>query len=239
MHTRPADHIAHYRIDAEAFDYFEPQSGPDADATRRIRDAVCHAARVPDGALVLDAGSGSGWLAHAVPRARVVSVDLGLRNLQRIRSENPAARVVCADLGRLPFRDEAFDHIVASEVIEHVPDPATVVQETVRCLVRGGRLTVSTPYRERLRYSLCIHCNRPTPANAHLHSFDEERHRTIAITAGLRDVRTTPIQNKLFITSRLSWLLRFLPYRIWRIVDRFCMFAVMKANTIIVTSIRP
>jgi SAM-dependent methyltransferase len=239
MQPHTADHIAHYRIDAEQFDYFEPQTGPDADATQRIRDGVVHAARIPTGALVLDAGSGSGWLGRTVPHARIVSVDLGLRNLQRIRETDPAARAVCADLTRLPFRDEAFARIVASEVIEHVPDPAAFVREAARCLSRGGRLTVSTPYKERLRYSLCIHCNRPTPANAHLHSFDETRHRTIAQAAGLQDVRMTPIQNKLFIASRLSWLLRSLPYRLWRIVDRFCMFALMKANTIIVTSIRP
>lgn len=239
MQSTTPDHIAHYRIDAEQFDYFELQTGPDADATQRIRDGVLHAARIPADALVLDAGSGNGWLGRSVPQARVVSVDLGLRNLQRIRDTDPTARVVCADLTRLPFRDGAFARIVASEVIEHVPDPSAVVREAARCLAHAGRLTVSTPYKERLRYSLCVHCNRPTPANAHLHSFDEHRHRAIAREAGLEDVRTTPIQNRLFIASRLSWLLRFLPYRLWRIVDRFCMFAMMKANTIIVTAIRP
>ncbi len=239
MQPVPTDHITHYRIDAEAFDYFEVQGGADADATRRIRDGVCAAARIPPGALVLDAGSGNGWLARAIPDARIVSVDLGVRNLRRIRSENPLARVVCADITRLPFREGTFSHVVASEVIEHVPDPDRAIRETARCLERGGRLTVSTPYRERLRYSLCIHCNTPTPANAHLHSFDEQRHRRMVEAAGMHSIRTTTIQNKVFIASRLSWLLRFLPYWLWRLVDRFFMFVVQKAHTIIVTSIHP
>jgi hypothetical protein len=50
-----------------------------------------------------------------------------------------------------------------------------VLDEMWRVVRPGGRVLISTPYRERIRYVLCIHCNQPTPIHAHLNSFDEHR----------------------------------------------------------------
>ncbi|MDH7516093.1 MAG: class I SAM-dependent methyltransferase, partial [Bacteroidota bacterium] len=144
-----ADHITHYRRDAEEFDYFEEPSPLNRDASRRIRQAVMREARLPNSGLVLDAGSGNGWLTEALhgTECLVVSVDLGLRNLERIRRERPDALCVCADLYRLPFRNASFDRVVCSEVLEHANDPEAVVAACAAVLKPGGRLTVSTPYR--------------------------------------------------------------------------------------------
>ena len=38
---------------------------------------------------------------------------------------------------------------------------------------KEGKLIITVPYKEKIQYHLCIHCNQLTPANAHLHSFDE------------------------------------------------------------------
>src|SRR5581483_8341823 len=48
---------------------------------------------------------------------------------------------------RLPFPEETFDVVVASDVIEHVQDAGAVVAEAARVLRRGGLLFLATPNR--------------------------------------------------------------------------------------------
>ncbi|MDT8324104.1 MAG: class I SAM-dependent methyltransferase [Bacteroidota bacterium] len=233
-----ADHQKHYRADAEEFDYFAPRTGADRDAARRIQEAVLYAARPGGDDIVCDLGSGGGWLLDDLAdsnRIRVVSVDLGMHNLRRLR-ERFGDRVlpVVADAARLPFRRGSFTCMIASEVLEHCNDPATVVRQAHGALAHGGRLVVSTPYREVLRYSLCIHCNRPTPQNAHLHSFDENRLSEMFREAGFAPARCFTLQNKAFLHLRLSPLFRFLPFRVWRLIDRLFTFVIAKCHTIVI-----
>ena len=51
--------------------------------------------------------------------------------------------VARADGRRLPFADGAFDRIIASEVLEHVPDDLAVLAELHRVLRPGGVLVTS------------------------------------------------------------------------------------------------
>ena len=52
---------------------------------------------------------------------------------------------VQGDGARLPFGDAAFDRVIASEVLEHVPDDQAACAELARVLKPGGRLAVTVP----------------------------------------------------------------------------------------------
>jgi SAM-dependent methyltransferase len=55
---------------------------------------------------------------------------------------------VVADLnGSLPFASEMADHVVSFEVIEHLAEPAQMLQEVVRILRPGGSFTLSAPFQ--------------------------------------------------------------------------------------------
>lgn len=45
----------------------------------------------------------------------------------------------------LPFADESFEIVTALAIIEHVNDPAMMIQEAVRVLKPGGRVIITTP----------------------------------------------------------------------------------------------
>ncbi len=45
----------------------------------------------------------------------------------------------------LPFRDSAFDTVLCSQVLEHVPEPALLMSEAFRVLKPGGHLLLTTP----------------------------------------------------------------------------------------------
>jgi SAM-dependent methyltransferase len=60
------------------------------------------------------------------------------------------------DALKLPFADEAFDRIIASEVLEHIPDDRGAIGELTRVLRPGGRMAVTVPARfpERINWML-------------------------------------------------------------------------------------
>jgi 2-polyprenyl-3-methyl-5-hydroxy-6-metoxy-1,4-benzoquinol methylase len=102
-------------------------------------------------ASVLDVGCGEGvvlerW-ARRRPGTRFVGTDLEDPTLQAEwaarRVENVEYRVSRAQEG-LPFGDGEFALASAIEVLEHVPEPETVVADMAR-VARGGHLLVSVP----------------------------------------------------------------------------------------------
>lgn len=233
------DYIAHYRLDAELFDYFETKSGVDRDSTRRIQQAILQELDLRKPGYMLDIGSGNGWLADATRNndASVISSDLSLRNLQKIKANavHPSLYIVC-DAHHLPFKENCISQLVASEMLEHVNEPERVLQEFYRVLGSKAKLILSTPYQEIIRTYLCVHCNQVSTANAHLHSFDERSLARLSQNAGFMRNSFKRIQNKLFLLSRLSFLCRFLPFSLWRIIDAAFTMFFNKPLTIILTA---
>jgi SAM-dependent methyltransferase len=104
------------------------------------------------GKRVLDAGCGvaygSAMLAEAGAR-EVVGVDVAGDILEAVRGKMPAAVSLReADVNRLPFEDDSFDVVVCFEVIEHLEDPWTALDEFARILGENGLLAVSSPNRD-------------------------------------------------------------------------------------------
>jgi SAM-dependent methyltransferase len=123
---------------------------------------------VRPGQLVLDLGAGTGRHAFEALRrgARVIALDPGRADLRQARDWIAAmgaageARAdgwpVAGDGRRLPFADGAFDRVILSEVLEHVPEDVAVLAEVRRVLRPEGRLAVSVPrwFPERLCWAL-------------------------------------------------------------------------------------
>jgi SAM-dependent methyltransferase len=111
------------------------------------------AARFVAGRSVLDAGCGTGYgtmmLASAGAR-RVTGVDIAGAVIALAR-QSAAENVFyeTADVAQLPHVDASFDVVVCFETIEHVHDPAAVLDELKRVLAPGGLLLISSPNRDR------------------------------------------------------------------------------------------
>ncbi len=106
-----------------------------------IRDLVTEASGMPPGTWVLDAGAGEGRFRPLFSQQRYVALDSAVGD-----SGWDYSRLhVRGDLARLPLADEAFDAVLCTQVLEHVPDPAGVLSETHRVLKPGGRLFLSAP----------------------------------------------------------------------------------------------
>jgi dolichol-phosphate mannosyltransferase len=108
---------------------------------------------------VLDVGCGSSRIIGALPAGSVAS-DVRIEKLRYARRFGRP--LVQASGVHLPFADGAFPCVVCSQVIEHVPKSAPILEELDRVLRPGGRLVLGTPdyarwewvWMEKL-YGLC------------------------------------------------------------------------------------
>jgi ubiquinone/menaquinone biosynthesis C-methylase UbiE/uncharacterized protein YbaR (Trm112 family) len=215
------DYLSHYEKDAREFDYFEERSGATAHSERRLREYILSI--VPKGAQsILDVGCGSAWVAKSFQNSGkfMCSLDVSSENPRKAieRYPSPNHVGVAADAYHLPFKDGSFGAIIASEIIEHVDDPKAFAAELMRVVIPNGAVIISTPYKEKLVYELCIHCNQLTPHNAHLHSWNESSLRAL-FNGSFSNWEFYTFNNKLLLFARTYPVLQWMPFGMWKMVD--------------------
>jgi len=103
----------------------------------------------PTGLRVLDLGCGGGHNGALLKRAgarEVVGVELDAGAAAQARTRLDAV-VECdlTDLGAAQLGEELFDAILASDVLEHLPEPEVVLAQALTRLRPGGVVVVSLP----------------------------------------------------------------------------------------------
>ena len=110
-----------------------------------------------EGSRTLEIGCGAGnlLLQATVPGSFPVALDLSMQALTFVRSRleearsgaKPPSGFACTQaIGEsLPIKNESFDCVLLSEVIEHLEAPEISIREARRVLRPGGRLLITTP----------------------------------------------------------------------------------------------
>ncbi|MDQ3057076.1 MAG: bifunctional 2-polyprenyl-6-hydroxyphenol methylase/3-demethylubiquinol 3-O-methyltransferase UbiG [Pseudomonadota bacterium] len=115
------------------------------------------------GADVLDVGCGAGLLSEALARegANVMAIDLApelikVANLHKLESGVEIDYRLTSIESLAEHQPSQFDAITCMEMLEHVPDPASILQACATLLKPGGRLFVSTLNRTPAAFALAI-----------------------------------------------------------------------------------
>jgi len=119
-------------------------------------------------AAVLDVGCGAGLLSEAMAQAgaHVTAIDLApnLLKVARLHGlelalKEPGIKVDYRETSVESLADASpasFDAVTCMEMLEHVPDPASIIEACARLLKPGGRLFVSTLNRTPAAFALAI-----------------------------------------------------------------------------------
>ncbi len=121
-----------------------------------VYDTAAAVARGLGARRIVDVGTGQGRkLASLHPRFELVGIDFG-SNLEHARRTYPFGTWIEADLdqpGPLPLEPEQLRGavVVCADVIEHVKDPALLLDKLKGTLAEAGAVLLSTPERDLVR----------------------------------------------------------------------------------------
>jgi SAM-dependent methyltransferase len=157
--------------------------------------------RVRPGDRLLDLGCGFGRHAFEAARqgARVVACDMSDAELKEVRAtfgamaeagqvvEEGCTGAVNGDAVHLPFTDGAFDRVIASEVMEHIPNDFGAMHELARVLRPGGTIAVTVPawLPEKVCWMLSDEYHAPFVEGGHVRIYTEDELRMRLGSAGL------------------------------------------------------
>lgn len=117
-----------------------------------------------NGRQVVDIGCGGGILAEAMARkgAQVLGIDLAAKSLKvaqlhALEAETPRVsyREISAE-ALAQERPESFDVVTCMEMLEHVPDPASIVSACAQLVRPGGWVFFSTINRSPKAFGFAI-----------------------------------------------------------------------------------
>jgi ubiquinone/menaquinone biosynthesis C-methylase UbiE len=98
---------------------------------------------------VLDVGCGQGYLFMEFPHRHpdLYGIDLGEYDIRRANQWIKGGNFCVADGQYLPYKEDIFNCVVCSEVLEHLPDEPSnnVMKECFRVLKPGGRAIFTVP----------------------------------------------------------------------------------------------
>ncbi|MCU0848675.1 MAG: class I SAM-dependent methyltransferase [Spirochaetes bacterium] len=149
------------------------------------------------GDLVLDAGCGEGR--HSLKLyesgAVVYSMDIDMESLRKARyslslmgktGKYPGGYfALSGDALRLPYRDETFDLVICSEVMEHVADDSLACSELSRVLKKNGRIAITVPtYFSEAIYD-ALTCEYFTSPGGHIRKYMPKKLVKIMRSSGL------------------------------------------------------
>ncbi|SRR6266581_7929880 len=122
-------------------------------------------AGLPSGLRILDAGAGELHNRPMCGHLAYVSQDFCQydgggdgRGLQTGSWDTSRIDLVC-DITAIPEQDAAFDAILCSEVLEHVPDPTKALDEFARLLKPGGKLILTAPFASLVHLAPYHYCS--------------------------------------------------------------------------------
>ncbi len=155
---------------------------------------------------MIDVGCGAGRHSFEAFRrgADVIAFDQSASDLNDVdeilqamkeQGEVPAsarAEAVKGDALDLPFADGTFDCVIASEILEHVPEDHRAIAELVRVLKPGGALAITVPrwLPERVCWALSDEYHANEGGHIRIYRADELRGKVLA--HGLRMTHTPP-----------------------------------------------
>ncbi|OGL45655.1 MAG: hypothetical protein A2W05_01840 [Candidatus Schekmanbacteria bacterium RBG_16_38_10] len=104
------------------------------------------------GKRVLDFGCGEGYGSNilSMKASSVIGLDISRETVEnaRVKYAKGNLNFIIGDCRSIPFKDNYFDVVISFEVIEHLEEQATMIEEANRILSHDGILIISSPNKK-------------------------------------------------------------------------------------------
>jgi len=99
------------------------------------------------GNILLDAGCSDGFIHGIIKKKglKITGVDINKSDIDIAKLLNPDNTYIVSSLYKLPFKNESFDTIICSEVLEHLDKDYMAISELYRVLKKGGKVIITVP----------------------------------------------------------------------------------------------
>jgi SAM-dependent methyltransferase len=179
----------------------------------------------------LDVGFGSGLLVKRLMSRKlmVVGLDISLLNIKCFRknlrkSQSVYTLPIDPFNSKLAFKEESFDGVVCSHVLEHVPDDSILIKELHRVLRPGGIAVILVPINEE-NIDVPTHVRKYTPEkiiqelSLYFEVLESGSNDILSHYVSFFGVRKTFISK--LIKRLLIFIFSFLPSKLAVTFDRF------------------
>lgn len=141
---------------------------------------IMQGAKLGHNSVVLDVGCGTGnntiLLAEAT-HSKVIGLDFSYGMLEKAFEKSKSLSFVQAPADALPFSNETFRFVFMTEVLHHLPEPHSSIDDVYRVLEHGGSFCIVTQSHEQIDGRMT---SRFFPATAEI---DKKRYPDIDVIA--------------------------------------------------------
>ena len=193
---------------------------------------------------ILDIGFGDGELILLLSKMGfyVNGIDISkgkkdrLKDLLKINNLNANLAVgKVHEVGKI-YNNSEFDCIFLSEVLEHLKKPEEAIKEIFKILKKDGKLIVTVPFEEKIKYYVCTNCYKLTPASGHFNSYSISSLKKILEGSGFSIDLGRSIVNKLFHKKVINNLISFPVLSFVIFIDKLLNFIIKKPSFILILS---
>lgn len=140
---------------------------------------------------ILDVGCAGGWmsakLAEKFPQTQIWGIDIYEAAINHGRRLYPGIDFRVADAHRMPFKNNSFDLVICTEVLEHLDNPKVVLLEMKRVLKKNGHAIIeldSGSFLFTLVWFIWRKFKGKVWERAHLHSFSMKKLEKMILSCG-------------------------------------------------------
>jgi len=137
---------------------------------------------------VLDVGCGDGALLAELQRRgfgrRIAGLEIAESAVRRAREQTGMVSIEIFDGLHLPYEAQEWSLVILSHVLEHVPDPTSLLAEARRV---SAAVIIEVPLEANFS-ARRAEKREDAMAIGHLHTFDRQQMRQVVAAAGLRIV---------------------------------------------------
>jgi SAM-dependent methyltransferase len=158
------------------------------------------------GERLLDIGCGNG--AFLLLARDMLGFDVEGTELDARAGAAAAARGIKIHAAPVPgmgLKDEQYNHVTMSHVLEHLHDPVAALREVLAALVKGGRVWIQVPNLQGASNNLFGADSRLLEPPRHLVMFTEKTLDMVMRQAGFTGITRMPVENPAPMMFAAGW----------------------------------